>query len=43
VFGDNGRFVGGKAMTVTFAFACGAFDCAEGFAEQTVRLRGGGS
>jgi hypothetical protein len=43
VFGDNGRFVGGKAMTVTFAFACGAFDCADGFAEQTVRLRGGGS
>jgi hypothetical protein len=43
VFGDNGRFVGGKAMTVTFAFACGAFDCAEGFVEQTVRLRGGGS
>jgi hypothetical protein len=40
VFPDNGRFVGGKAMTVTFAFACGPFECAEGFVEQTVRLRG---
>jgi hypothetical protein len=40
VFPDNGRFVGGKAMTVTFAFACGPFECADGFVEQTVRLRG---
>jgi hypothetical protein len=40
VFPDNGRFVGGKAMTVTFAFACGSFECADGFVEQTVRLRG---
>ncbi|RYP85019.1 hypothetical protein EKO23_13585 [Nocardioides guangzhouensis] len=38
---DNGKFAGGKAMTVTFTFACGPFDCAEGFAEQTVHLSGG--
>ena len=41
VFGDNGTFAGGKAMTVTFAFSCGAFQCADDFVEQTVRLRGG--
>jgi hypothetical protein len=38
---ENGRFAGGKAMTVTFAFSCGAFQCAEDFDEQTVQLRGG--
>jgi hypothetical protein len=41
VFPDNGKFAGGKAMTVTFAFSCGAFQCADDFVEQTVRLRGG--
>lgn len=41
VFPENGRFAGGKTMTVAFAFSCGAFECTEGFAEQTVRLRGG--
>jgi hypothetical protein len=40
VFPDNGRFGGGKAMTVTFTFACGPFECAEGFVEQMVQLRG---
>jgi hypothetical protein len=40
VFPQNGRFAGGKTMTVTIAFACGPFECAEGFVEQTVRLRG---
>jgi Family of unknown function (DUF6299) len=40
VFPDNGRFAGGRAMTVAFAFSCGPFECVEGFAEQTVRLRG---
>jgi hypothetical protein len=40
VFPDNGKFAGGKTMTLAFAFACGSFECAEGFAEQTVRLRG---
>jgi hypothetical protein len=38
---QSGKFAGGKAMTVTFAFACGAFQCTEGFVEQTVQLRGG--
>lgn len=28
-------------MTVTFGFACGAFECAEGYSEQVVQLRGG--
>jgi hypothetical protein len=37
---QNGKFKGGRAMTVVFAFSCGPFECAEGFAEQTVRLRG---
>ena len=41
VFPDNGRFAGGRAMTVAFSFSCGPFECVEGFAEQTVRLRGG--
>lgn len=38
---ENGKFAGGKAATVTIAFACGAFDCAEGYTERTVMLRGG--
>jgi hypothetical protein len=37
----NGKFAGGKAATVTFAFACGTFECTEGFAQQTVQLKGG--
>jgi hypothetical protein len=37
----NGKFTGGKSATVTFTFACGPFECAEGFFEHTVRLRGG--
>ena len=41
VFPDNGKFAGGKTLTVTFAFACGAFECADGYVEQTVKLRGG--
>ena len=41
VFPDSGKFAGGKALTVTFSFACGAFECTEGFSEQTVRLSGG--
>lgn len=40
-FPENGKFAGGKAMTVAFAFSCGPFECTEVFAEQTVRLRGG--
>jgi hypothetical protein len=41
VFPQNGKFKGGKAMTVTFAFSCGAFECADGFVETTIQLRGG--
>jgi hypothetical protein len=40
VFPQSGKFAGGKMMTVTFAFSCGPFECAEGFVEQTVQLRG---
>jgi Family of unknown function (DUF6299) len=42
VFPQSGKFAGGKALTVTIAFTCGAFECADGFVEQTVQLRGGG-
>lgn len=38
---QSGKFAGGKSMTVTFSVACGSFDCAFGFNEQTVQLRGG--
>ena len=41
VFPQTGKFKGGKTLTVTFAFSCGAFECADGFAEQTVQLRSG--
>jgi hypothetical protein len=41
VFPENGMFAGGKAMTLTFAFSCGVYQCAEDFVEQTVMLRGG--
>ena len=41
VFPQNGRFAGGKTMTVTDGFSCGPFECTDGFAEQTVQLRGG--
>ena len=37
----NGKFAGGKSAAFTFSFACGAFQCSDGFAEQTVQLRGG--
>jgi len=37
----NGKFAGGKTATVTFAFACGPFECSEGFVTQTVQLKGG--
>jgi len=41
VFPQAGKFAGGKTMTVAFAFACGPFECADGFVERTVLLRGG--
>lgn len=39
---QSGKFAGGKSITVTFAFTCGASNCASGFVERTVVLRGGG-
>lgn len=36
----NGKFAGGKAVSVTFAFACGVFDCGFDFEERIVQLRG---
>lgn len=41
IYPDSGKFAGGKALTVTFAYACGFWDCAYGYSEQTVQLRGG--
>ena len=41
VFPINGKFAGGKALTITISFSCGAFECSQGFAEQIVQLRGG--
>jgi len=41
VFPQNGKFAGGKSMTVATAFACGIFECGLGYTEQRVRLVGG--
>jgi hypothetical protein len=41
ISGDNGVFSGGKAASITFTFACGAFECADGYVEQTVMLSKG--
>ena len=41
VYPTNGKFAGGKTMTVNFATSCGPLDCAFGYAEQKVQLRGG--
>ena len=41
VFPQNGKFAGGKTITLNFATSCGPFECAFGFAEQKVQLRGG--
>jgi len=38
---QNGRFAGGKTLTMTFAFSCGEILCTDGFFEQTIQLRGG--
>jgi len=37
---DNGKFAGGKAMTANFATACGPLECADGYLEVSVMLRG---
>lgn len=39
VIGQNGLFKGGRAVAVTFAIACGVFDCGQDFEQQTVQLR----
>ena len=38
---QSGKFAGGKAMTVTFGYTCGIFQCADGYIRKTVQLRGG--
>jgi hypothetical protein len=38
IFGENGKFAGGKAASLTFAIACGAFDCGFDYEERTVQL-----
>jgi hypothetical protein len=40
VYPQAGKFAGGKALTVSFAYACGAFECGYGYAEQVVILQG---
>jgi len=39
VFPDGGQFKGGRTASVTFAIACGIFDCGFDFEERIVRLR----
>lgn len=34
----NGFFAGGKAANLTFAFVCGALECADGYSESTIQL-----
>ena len=41
IAGENGKFAGGKAASIVFSFACGAFECAEEYIEQTIRLNKG--
>ena len=41
VFPQNGKFAGGKTLTLNFGTSCGVFECGFGFVEQTVQLRGG--
>jgi len=41
ITGENGKFAGGKAASIVFSFACGAFECADGYAEQRIQLTKG--
>jgi len=41
ITGDNGKFSGGHAASIMFSYACGAFECAEGYAEQVIHLSKG--
>jgi hypothetical protein len=36
----NGKFAGGRAVTVSSTYACGLLECADSYAEQSVMLRG---
>jgi hypothetical protein len=38
---DGGAFAGGSSASFTFSVACGGVQCAFGYSEQTVKLRGG--
>jgi Family of unknown function (DUF6299) len=40
VVADNGKFAGGKAMSVAFGFACGVPFCTSTLVEQAVQLKG---
>jgi len=39
VVGPNAKFTVGRSASMTFGFACGRFECADRYREQTVRLR----
>jgi hypothetical protein len=41
ITGDNGKFAGGRAASIMFSYACGAFECADGYAEQVIHLSKG--
>jgi hypothetical protein len=39
VLGDNGLFAAGKALSLTYAVACGAYDCGVDFEERLLKVR----
>lgn len=39
---NSGKFAGGKALTVSYSYVCGIFDCAFGYVDQKVQLSKGG-
>jgi hypothetical protein len=39
IIGQNGKFKGGRSVVVSFAYACGRFDCGFDEEQATVRLR----
>jgi len=41
VIPQNGKFAGGKALTVVMTFACGVSFCTDAVVEQTIMLKGG--
>jgi hypothetical protein len=40
VFPTNGKFAGGKSVSVAVALACGTFECGTDYEQRTVKLRG---